>query len=497
MVKEHHSEKNESIQITDLSISKRLKEALLRLGFKTLQELKDLKEDELNNISGIGYKSINELKDLLITNSIELKENHEVEPDSSEVLDVEGKRQEESHVLNLASYIEKELSERERFVIYNRVGLYGQEKTLEELGEIMGNITRERVRQIESRGITMLKNAYALGVLEDPLIEEFKTYGDRVSFYSEIELDNKAYPKNCLSAILLNMFSDEYEIVSNSKLGEDKILSRKKLELEKGITDLLAELSETDSLRNLKDLSDIYKVPVHIIKGINGIVMHDGFVGLDSNKNLFYQGVTGKIYATLKEFGRPVKIDEICKKANLSHNQVRGAMERVQDAVNVGLSTYALKEWGYIEGFIPDVAVHYLKQANQPLSFKNLKSLILKQRVVKENSIYPGLSNDGRLVLLDDGYWALSEWGYENVRESNFEYREYEVNATEALMDILNTNKEFMSMRQIFNKIKSKYGERASSSWPTYYLAIQKLKETGDVVEMKNGRYCYYKRVEG
>lgn len=485
--------KNKTTLITELPISKRLKEALIGLSFKTLEELKDLEEVELENIGGIGYKSINELKDFLENNNIEMQKEIEVKQEELEKQE-EDNLQEKSSALNLRGYMEKEIPERELFVIYNRVGIYGSEKTLEELGEIMGGITRERVRQIESRGIGMLRDAYNLGVLKDSLIEKFKDYGNKASFFSEIDLGNKAYPKNSLLEILLNMFADEYETIQNSKLGEDKILSPKKMDLEKRLTELLIELSETDSLKDIKGLSDKYKVPVHIVQGIEDLeIFSNGTVGLKSNKNIFYQGVTGKIYVALKESGRPLKIKEICKKANLSHNQVRGAMERVPDAVNVGLSTYALKEWGYIEGFIPDVAVYYLNEANQPMSLKKLTSLILKQRIVKEGSVYAGLSNDDRLVLLDNGYWALTEWGCENVRENNYQYKNYEVDATEALMDILNRKGEFMSMRQIFEEIKTEYGEKAPSSWPTYYNAIQKLKEAGDVTEMKKGRYCYYK----
>ena len=478
MIKEDRNG-NKNILIKDLSISKRLKEALIRLGFKTLDELKDIEKNRLENLSGIGYKSLNELQELLTAHSIEIQRNSEV-------------AQEVYQELDLKAYIEKEIPERDIFVIYNRVGLYGQEKTLEELGEIM-NITRERVRQIEAHGFTMLRDAYSLGVLKDPLIEKFKSYGDRVSFYSEIDLDNKAYPKKCLIEILVHMFGDEYEVINNSKLGEESILSHKTSDLEKGLTDLLAVLSETESFKDLKGLSDKYKVPVHIIKGIKGIVLHNGNVALKNNKNLFYHGVTGKIYATLREEGCPMKIKEICKKANLTQNQVRGAIERVPEAVNVGLSTYALKEWGYIEGFIPDVAVYYLKEANQPLSLKQLTSLILKQRLVKKVSVYAGLSRDDRLVPLDNGYWALAKWGYENVRKNSYQHSEYEIDSSEALMDILNKNQEFMSLRQILEEITTKYGNKAPASHPTYYNAIQKLKETGDVVEMKQGRYCYYK----
>jgi hypothetical protein len=188
-----------------------------------------------------------------------------------------------------------------------------------------------------------------------------------------------------------------------------------------------------------------------------------------------------------------MSINDICKELNFTNNQVRGAIERLPDAVNVGLSMYALREWGYLEGSISDVAFYYLKEANRPLSFRQLRSLIRKQRIVQENSIYAGLSNDERLVLLEDGYWALKEWGYDNVAKRRYQYKEYEIEATEALLDILNSKKEFMSLKQIVKLITSKYGDRASSSLPTYYAMVRNLKETGKLIELKKGRFCYYK----
>ena len=56
-------------------------------------------------------------------------------------------------------------------VIEKRFGLYGEEpKSLEEIGKIFG-VTRERIRQIESKAIRKLRNPakkkYLRGYLED------------------------------------------------------------------------------------------------------------------------------------------------------------------------------------------------------------------------------------------------------------------------------------------------------------------------------------------
>jgi RNA polymerase primary sigma factor len=50
----------------------------------------------------------------------------------------------------------QELDERERTIIKMRFGIESNEKTLEEIGQFLG-ITRERVRQLESRAIEKLK----------------------------------------------------------------------------------------------------------------------------------------------------------------------------------------------------------------------------------------------------------------------------------------------------------------------------------------------------
>ena len=59
----------------------------------------------------------------------------------------------------LNKLLDQELNEREAYIIKLRFGFEdGNPKTLEEIGKIMGNISKERIRQIEVKAIRKLKN---------------------------------------------------------------------------------------------------------------------------------------------------------------------------------------------------------------------------------------------------------------------------------------------------------------------------------------------------
>ena len=65
------------------------------------------------------------------------------------------------------------LTDREKEVLIKRFGLDGSEPmTLEEVGKEM-NVTRERIRQIEKKGLTKLKHTTRSRFLE-PFIESSK-----------------------------------------------------------------------------------------------------------------------------------------------------------------------------------------------------------------------------------------------------------------------------------------------------------------------------------
>ena len=87
-----------------------------------------------------------------------------IEDDSTDLPD--GKAIENSLKEEISEVLNK-YTEREREIINGRFGLQGQEeKTLEELGQIYG-VTRERIRQIESKTLRRLKHATVKDRLRD------------------------------------------------------------------------------------------------------------------------------------------------------------------------------------------------------------------------------------------------------------------------------------------------------------------------------------------
>lgn len=62
------------------------------------------------------------------------------------------------------------LSEREAGVVRLRFGLTdGQPRTLDEIGQVYGGVTRERIRQIESKTMSKLRHPSRSQVLRDYL----------------------------------------------------------------------------------------------------------------------------------------------------------------------------------------------------------------------------------------------------------------------------------------------------------------------------------------
>ena len=101
-------------------------------------------------------------------------------------------------------------------------------------------------------------------------------------------------------------------------------------------------------------------------------------------------------------------IEEIFKKkahAPTVHNE----LILNKDYVLVGRGIYALVEWGYKKGVVAEVIEDILKSKNHPLTHDEIKEAVLKQRMVKENTIYLALMNKKRFKRLADGRYFLAD----------------------------------------------------------------------------------------
>lgn len=73
----------------------------------------------------------------------------------------------------------------------------------------------------------------------------------------------------------------------------------------------------------------------------------------------------------------------------------------------VGRGIYALKEWGYKPGVVAEVISDILKKAGQPMKRGEIVDSVLKQRLVKKNTIHLALTDQKRFNKLSDGRYIL------------------------------------------------------------------------------------------
>jgi len=61
--------------------------------------------------------------------------------------------------------------------------------------------------------------------------------------------------------------------------------------------------------------------------------------------------------------------------------------------VLVGRGIYALVDWGYKKGLVADIIKEILAASSEPMDRGKLVEEVLKQRVVRRNTILVGLAN--------------------------------------------------------------------------------------------------------
>ncbi len=121
---------------------------------------------------------------------------------------------------------------------------------------------------------------------------------------------------------------------------------------------------------------------------------NEGFYGLKDWPEINPRGVRDKAYLALRQTGKPLHFAEVAKLIEGSHLQtVHNELIKDSRFVLVGRGTYGLMEWGYFPGEVKEVILKILKEAKKPLEKEEILLAVLKQRLVKENTILMNLSN--------------------------------------------------------------------------------------------------------
>jgi len=328
----------------------------------------------------------------------------------------------------------KKLPKRTKNVISRRFGLEKEEKeTLEAIGKSY-NICRERVRQIENSGISVIKEEVKDSTFSN-IFQEFKDYlrskGDLEredvllrQFDSQEEKNQALFwltlgspfkrfseTKNFYSLWTIN--PDSVEVAKEIVNHFIKIFKRKKeLISQEKILDVFEKEIDLDKKINSDALVSYLKTSKEIGQS------PEGFFGLKDWPEVSPRGIKDKAYLALKKEETPLHFKKVADLINeLGLNRDSSALpqtvhnELIRDPrfVLVGRGIYALKEWGYSPGQVKDVILATLKESNKSLSREEIVERVLSQRMVKENTILLNLQNKEYFKKDSKGKYTVKE----------------------------------------------------------------------------------------
>jgi hypothetical protein len=320
----------------------------------------------------------------------------------------------------------KDLPQKQKEIILRRFGLkrpgvpaegvsgrYPERATLESIGQDF-SITRERVRQIEEDGLEKVKPK---GKKYQKIFQYFKkhlkSFGDlRKEELLLAELGGKIWQNQIYFLLNLDPVfkrygeSDDFYslwLINPSSLGKAK----------ETLNSLYQKLEETKKPFTLKEISALFSLKNSVLESFLEIskkiqINKEGLYGLKDWPEINPKGVKDKAYLVFKKKEKPLHFSRV---ANLIENSlvqtVHNELIRDPRFVLVGRGVYALKEWGYYPGQVKDVITKVLKE-NGPQSKEKILEKVLKQRLVKENTILLNLSNRKYFLRDSQGKYRIN-----------------------------------------------------------------------------------------
>jgi len=344
--------------------------------------------------------------------------------------------------LDILSNLLKILTSREEEILRRRHGLHAKTpETLEHIGA-QYNVTRERIRQIESGAIAKLQkyndSRHAVSSVVDAITAVLDQHGgvmreevllnqllgnsedsqasraatlfimqfllrDRVKHFQTTEA---FYPAWQLTVAPIHLVDETIKNVQTILEAEGKPLPVK--EVLDGLRKTAFGIEHQYQLTDAAVLSYI-GVSTHIAKN-----PYDEY-GLAGWGTIVPRRMSDKIYLVLKKVGKPLHFNDITRLINETKFDHRVAYPPTvhnelilnDRYVLVGRGIYALKEWGYKPGVVVDILTSILKKEQRPMTRDELVAEVLKQRMVKRNTIHLALTNRKKFIKDLKGAYSL------------------------------------------------------------------------------------------
>lgn len=308
-----------------------------------------------------------------------------------------------------------ELNERESDIIVRRFGLHGEKKeTLENIGNAH-NLTRERIRQIETYSIKKLqqldileKHLHSLKKIIVALIEEHGGLMEKeylldvlvkFSLNSGSEIKNENIHKRYLNFLITKLLHNEFEELNSSRnlLPSYKLKHYNIDHFEEIIDELTKRIEEeakvkrTDEvLKKIKEDLDSYKkhqenVDIPNSIDISSALLNDLFQedrDLINNNKVLYSALKAAKRINQNKFG---------------HWGLHDSREIKPKTVN-------------------DKIYLILKYKNKPMHFveiaDEINSIAFDRKKANSATVHNELILDNKFILIGRGLYGLNEWGY-------------------------------------------------------------------------------------
>ena len=309
----------------------------------------------------------------------------------------------------------KDLPQRQKDIVEQRFGLEDEErKTLEAIGRGYG-ITRERVRQIEEDGFSKIRPKL------EKYQEVFQYFEGEIEKFGglrkeDILLNSLAGSKFQNQVFFLLILGEKFQRFAENKVFHSLwAIDQNSFNFAKEVLDFLSkkllEINQPLSFANLlkkanlqfksltsRSLQSYLEISKRIQPGI------EGNYGLKDWPEINPRGVRDRAYLVFKKEKRPLHFAQVTRLINNSKFEkisqppaliqtVHNELIKDQRFVLVGRGLYALGEWGYQPGVVKDVISMILQEEKKPLTKEEIIDRVLKQRIVKVNTILLNLGH--------------------------------------------------------------------------------------------------------
>lgn len=326
-----------------------------------------------------------------------------------------------------------ELPKRSQDILSKRYGLgkITKRETLEGIGREY-KITRERVRQIESFALNLIKKSKSY-TASQPAFSQLKKIVDDFGgvVHEQLFLETQAKDRSTQNQIhFLLVVSDAFTKLKEDEDFHHQWTTNEELatKVHQSLKNLCSNFSEGDLvsepelvekfLKELKNLSDEPKVNQFADKWLSiskSLAKNPlGEWGLASSPNIRMRGIRDYAYLVLRKAEKPLHFSEVAKQIQKTFGREAHPAtchnELIKDNrfVLVGRGLYALTEWGYSKGTVIEVIQKLIKEKG-PLSRQDVVDLVLKQRQVKLNTIIVNLQNPKYFKKNADGRFSLAK----------------------------------------------------------------------------------------